>query len=377
MCSRGSPSCPSSARRSRSCPGCCRCSARCSCAPSCPRSCSGCRNGFSEAIACVLILADDLTGAADCAAAFLGRAARVAVALDAGALPRAAVVAIDLDTRRRSERAARRIVREALAGRAAQRRGILFKKIDSTLRGHVVAELAAARAALGPRRPVIFAPAFPAQRRVVRNGRVYVQRKALGGDVCEALARSGIEILDAATDVELDAIARHGLAMRPRPLFVGSAGLAKALARTLPRRRPAKATIEPRPVVSVVGSASPVSARQAQRLSRSKPARSAHVLLQIESSRMPEAIDRTLARRLGRLVARLAPHAHYVLTGGETARAVLGALRVSGLRLLGEIEPGVPFGITPDGALVCTKAGAFGSPDTLTRCVARLQREMR
>ncbi|MFY9315729.1 MAG: nucleotide-binding domain containing protein, partial [Burkholderiales bacterium] len=69
-------------------------------------------------------------------------------------------------------------------------------------------------------------------------------------------------------------------------------------------------------------------------------------------------------------------HAHYVLTGGETARAVLGARGIRALRLLGEVEPGVPFAMARDGTLVCTKAGAFGGPDTLSKCVARLQREM-
>jgi len=45
--------------------------------------------------------------------------------------------------------------------------------------------------------------------------------------------------------------------------------------------------------------------------------------------------------------------------------------------LLGEVEPGVPFGLARDGTLVCTKAGAFGAPDTLARCVARLKPEMK
>jgi len=299
------------------------------------------------------------------------------VALDAEALPRANVVAVDLDTRERSERAARRIVRDAFATRAATRAAILFKKIDSTLRGHLVAELATARAALGGRRAAIFAPAFPAQGRIVRNGRVYVNGKALRGGICEMLAATGIEVLDAETDADLDAIARRGLAMRPHPLFVGSAGLARALARTWPRLSTRRVPAEARPIVTVVGSASPVSVQQARRLSRSRPAQSGHVLLQIESRHVLDATDKALARKLGRLVARVAPHAHYVLTGGETARSVLGALHVSGFHLLGEVEPGVPYGITPGGALVCTKAGTFGKRDTLMNCVARLKREMR
>jgi uncharacterized protein YgbK (DUF1537 family) len=76
-------------------------------------------------------------------------------------------------------------------------------------------------------------------------------------------------------------------------------------------------------------------------------------------------------------VAQAAPRAHYVLTGGETARAVLAARKIRSLRLLGEVEPGVPFGMARDGTLICTKAGAFGGPATLARCVARLKQEMK
>ncbi len=51
-------------------------------------------------------------------------------------------------------------------------------------------------------------------------------------------------------------------------------------------------------------------------------------------------------------------------TGGETARAVLQAFGADGLRLVGEIEPGVPLSVTEGAAdlPVVTKAGAFGRP---------------
>jgi uncharacterized protein YgbK (DUF1537 family) len=318
----------------------------------------------------VLILADDLTGAADCAAAFLGRARDVTVSLDGHVRGRAAVVAIDLDTRSRTEKAARAIVRRAFAGRRVRDARILFKKIDSTLRGHVAAELAAARTALGRGRQVIFAPAFPAQGRTTRSGRLYVN-----GVLQRGVPR--LPMLDAASDADLDVIARYGLALGRSPLFVGSAGLARAIARTLPgTRRAQRREIPARPVITVVGSASPVSARQAAKLSRSGLLGNDALLVQLEWTRKPASKDKPVVRRLGLILARSAPPAHYVLTGGETARAVLGALGIGELRLLGEVEPGVPFGLARDGTLVCTKAGAFGAPDTLTRCVARLKREM-
>lgn len=322
--------------------------------------------------------------------------------LDANQRTRSDVAAVDLDTRSRPERSAGRIVRRAFAGRGAKRAALLIKKIDSTLRGHVAAELAAVRQSIG-RRPVLFAPAFPAQGRVVRGARVFVNGKPLSGDLRALLAGAGLPATqvdlatvragglaralraalstgarglacDAVTDADLERIARAGLALRPRPLFVGSAGIARALARTMPRRRPARrAAVSRRPVVTVVGSASPVSAVQARRLARDP----ANVLVQMAWRREPTARDIPALRRMGRLVARAAPRVHYVLTGGETARAVLGARNIRALRLLGEVEPGVPFGMAPDGTLVCTKAGGFGNPGTLAKCVARLKREIR
>ena len=66
-------------------------------------------------------------------------------------------------------------------------------------------------------------------------------------------------------------------------------------------------------------------------------------------------------------------------TGGETALALLDALGVNSIRMLDEIEPGVPLGVTR-GAInvpVITKAGAFGDAGTLLRCLSHLRRQRR
>jgi D-threonate/D-erythronate kinase len=49
-------------------------------------------------------------------------------------------------------------------------------------------------------------------------------------------------------------------------------------------------------------------------------------------------------------------------------------LGAAGIRLEGEVEPGVPVGslIGPRPYRVVTKAGAFGEPGTLVRAVERL-----
>ncbi len=60
-----------------------------------------------------------------------------------------------------------------------------------------------------------------------------------------------------------------------------------------------------------------------------------------------------------------------VVTGGETARLVLQTWGVTGLRLVKELEPGLPFSVTENWSRrlpVITKAGDFGNPQTLQHC---------
>jgi uncharacterized protein YgbK (DUF1537 family) len=65
-----------------------------------------------------------------------------------------------------------------------------------------------------------------------------------------------------------------------------------------------------------------------------------------------------------------------VLTGGATARAVIHRQAATSLRILGEIEPGIPIGQLEDGIwhgiTVVTKAGGFGHPNTLLDVVQAL-----
>ena len=123
----------------------------------------------------LVIVADDLTGAADSA----GRAVQAgleavilpagdALPTDAAALPQ--VVAMSTDSRALPpEDAGKRV---ALAvGRAIEwRPATWYKKIDSTLRGNLGAELDALVATLGGAARVAICPAFPAQGRGLEDG---------------------------------------------------------------------------------------------------------------------------------------------------------------------------------------------------------------
>ena len=167
----------------------------------------------------------------------------------------------------RGAEAAERV--SAVAGRV--RSGSWFKKIDSTLRGPIGAEIDALMRATGAATAIV-CPAFPAQRRVVLDrvllvGGVPVAETPIardpqfpggassvidllrpqldralawipidqlraGGEALAARVRrlAGTAIIaDAETDADLDALVEAAFAVTPAPLLVGSAGLESAL----------------------------------------------------------------------------------------------------------------------------------------------------
>jgi 4-hydroxythreonine-4-phosphate dehydrogenase len=70
------------------------------------------------------------------------------------------------------------------------------------------------------------------------------------------------------------------------------------------------------------------------------------------------------------------PSADLFLTGGETARAILDDQNIATLHPLLQLEPGVAICRTPEGRLIGTKPGTFGSTGILTQSLKTL-RELR
>jgi uncharacterized protein YgbK (DUF1537 family) len=402
-----------------------------------------------------LILADDLTGAADCAIAF-GRKGHAAVVtwgdIDDASDRRLPVLAYDA--------ASRALAAEAAAGRHAdvlarlfESGRLLFKKIDSTLRGQPAAETAAALAhqklrsgsAFG-----VFAPAFPATGRTTVGGRVLVDGRALeqaevwqrdhtypnadladvlatagirsvkiplgtirGGDLGAAFARLAAEgdviaVCDAETDHDLHLIAEASLPASPATFFIGSAGLAHALAgldagetAELPR-----ITTSASGTLIVVGSLAGASRSAARELQATGTVKhfpvapgtlldggvgrgslAGDVMKRLSGGgdalieiMMDDELDLSLGPRLsqglGEALQSVAPAiGAFAATGGETAAILLSRFGVNGIRLADEIEPGVSLGLTL-GKLsvpVATKAGAFGDRYSLIRISERLR----
>jgi D-threonate/D-erythronate kinase len=155
------------------------------------------------------IVADDLTGAADSAAPFAASGMRADVQwARQGKLP-TDLQASDArawstgtrDFPLERESAVRRLTRAAVRRLRQFAPHIYYKKIDSTLRGHLRAELDAMRTEL-PGRLAVICPAFPANGRTVRGGQLYV-----GGELLETVrAAFGMEGEPLARDMDLVAL---------------------------------------------------------------------------------------------------------------------------------------------------------------------------
>ena len=115
------------------------------------------------------IAADDLTSASDGAAPFLSNGHTCEVWFDHQLVPSAfsGVLSIDKDSRARTRAEAVQRSRAAMLKLADA--DILYQTVDSTIRGHVEAEVLAALATCG-RKSALFAPAFPNAGRTTVNG---------------------------------------------------------------------------------------------------------------------------------------------------------------------------------------------------------------
>lgn len=259
----------------------------------------------------LIILADDLSGAADCAAPFACAGYPTEVLLHL--IPRAdlSVTSIDLNTRDLTPDEAVRLTFQALQAIRPNQDTVWYRKIDSTLRGNIGREVAATLKGLSGKRVVLCAPAFPEAGRTTIHGKVLVHGKPLeesgvhsgwpqGKSISNLFSEVGLEtrllplevirsgsssilrhlssnsgvsvaVCDAETNLDLLAIAEAGLRIAQEAIFVGSAGLAHQIA-ALWGSQPLLGNqfiVADKPILVVVGSQSPASRSQFDLLSNS------------------------------------------------------------------------------------------------------------
>lgn len=305
------------------------------------------------------MIADDLTGACDAGVAF----APAVVVLREGVATQADTGALIYTTNSRDETPEVAAARVSELVRRLPPHDILYKKIDSVLRGNVRAELEAMIEALGLHRTIV-CPAFPEQGRTVADG----VAKPAGVDLRALLDGLPVEIPNAATSADLAAIAAEA---PPGTLCVGSAGLARAKGRIPPRVKVPSQGGPGRALVCV-GSIHPATIAQ---LAEVEDEACAEVYRLEMASPDPAQLARLRKRVEGLQTGGL------VLTGGDTALLVCRLLGAEGIRLEAEIEPGVPFGRLIGGLgaglAVITKSGGFGKPETLAAAARVISAENR
>lgn len=333
----------------------------------------------------IAIIADDLTGALDSAAPFAVRGLSTLVATRPEAVPDALaaacdVVAVSLNSRLADpDEAARRAGAAAAALCAVP---VWFKKVDSRLKGHVSAEIGAVQD-VRPAGTVVLCPAIPEIGRVVQRARV----EGFGVEApievaCPALTAARLSVPDAASVADLDAIVAGA---GQDTLFAGARGLAAALARRLSGRADAAPLVSSLrgPVHMLIGSRDPITLAQVAELWARRPgiaitlAPNGRVpaelvpgtrMLQVSEATPPLSGDEVTEALVSGFVGHgLHRCGTLVVTGGETASALLERLGVGLLRVAGEVLPGLPLATCEEGPDLVTKSGGFGAPDALLR----------
>jgi D-threonate/D-erythronate kinase len=345
------------------------------------------------------LLADDLTGALDTSAEFVGLFGPLDVFWSAASVPENLDrFSIDSGTRECGANEAFAIARELaplLDGAT-----IAYKKIDSLLRGPWVAEVDACLQA-GRWNACIVAPAFAHQGRRTHAGQQYALASdgswaAVGKTIIQQIRERGLEarlgdpaaelqpgisVFDAETDDDLDRVVQIGRRYAGAVLWCGSGGLASALARG---KDVGLSGALKRPVLGVFGSDHPATAAQLvvceslvvrdvdvpSNLDRIRQRLNDGIaLVKLEPPGGASRVDAAqhFARQIMHLVRSINPPGTLLIAGGETLKAVSVAVRARALRVFGRLEPGVPKSVIQSGSWagvdVISKSGAFGPPD--------------
>lgn len=376
----------------------------------------------------IAVIADDLTGALDTGVQFTQWGYKTQLT-DDPAKSTAEVTIINTDTRNKPPEEAYKTtykIAEHL------NHTIIYKKLDSTLRGNPGPELQAILDATGETHAIL-TPTYPQTGRRVHNGHLYIRENPITEteyineyrrktsyipEILETETQintvknpeginPGITVIDSTTEKDLIEIAKHHTRV-----LAGSAGLADALCQTLRN---------PPPVITVIGSMRTQTRTQATQLETRLGAtiipldvvkalnrtpqyeaiHAAEIALKtgqdtiITSTPSQETIDQTKTKAqqmglttgeletrvtgaLAEVTITLLKHktSGLILTGGATALAVTERLGTKNIEILDEVEPGIPV-LRLDQTLAVTKAGGFGQPDALIQATKYLKRKHR
>jgi uncharacterized protein YgbK (DUF1537 family) len=350
------------------------------------------------------ILADDLTGACDAAVPFTAVCDSVCVQINSEPWNGGWIKATTTESRDLPVSEAEARIR-TIAARLPHD-AELFKKIDSVFRGNTVAEITATLR-YAHFDIAIIAPAYPVLGRTVRRGILYIHDASAHQTLplIELLTGAGCSLTTLPADMPADeaAAALRRCLSKPKPailcdavsqddltrvvtaarslgtriLWIGSGGLAHALAAELPLLK-SQSVIHPRTghTIFFIGSPHPVTGTQVEHLRSHATHSSSKALV------CPVVLGETTADDIRRAVAAYDPAeiGCLFMTGGDTAHFICRGLGIHALRLEREFAPGVPLAIAEGGPFhgvsVVLKSGGFGEPDLLCRLLETCRPEV-
>ncbi|MFI0473742.1 four-carbon acid sugar kinase family protein [Halomonas sp. HMF6819] len=332
----------------------------------------------------LIIIADDLTGALDSSAAFARYGFRTHAVTSPEAIARVLaeqrpeVLAVSTHTRDVSPEDAKERVAQVM--RALPGGTLIFKKVDSRLKGPIATELDAI-----PYRKIVAMPAIPSFNRIVINGCV----SGFGVDapisVSDALGHHANSacIPDTRHDEEMDQwIGDHAT----DTLFLGARSLTERLAMHMAgHASPQDLPLSFPPALCITaGSRDPITLAQINALLSAKrdavhipapngcldtaPQQNARITVLQATPGAESLPSETVATNLAASLKKLTfeHDVTWFLTGGATAEAVLLSNDIVEMQILGEILPGLPVCRTENTVFI-TKSGGFGADDTLIR----------
>jgi len=126
----------------------------------------------------IVVIADDLTGAVELAGIGLSHGLKVEVSLELTPSAQADLLVIATDTRSKAEEFAVADIQYLSRALPDLKPSLIFKKVDSVLRGHVMAELRAQMTALGLEKALLV-PANPSLGRTIEEGQYLINGKPI------------------------------------------------------------------------------------------------------------------------------------------------------------------------------------------------------
>lgn len=418
------------------------------------------------------VIGDDLTGCCDTGAQFSRVGMQVAVTqvweslhahtAEATIMNNSSnidLLVINTASRRLTDKEARPLVARLARSLITSGIHLIYKKIDSTLKGPWCQELDSLISVVRPELTVV-APAFPTWGRIIQGGKLFLKHqnptpdsakntespliprtdvlsmlqkqfgsrvKSLNSDLLQqtpATIKKHIETIlckkhdvllwDIESEKNLEQLAQAGQYLNKNLLWVGSAGLARFLPIIWGQPPTSVNSVGPEtkgPLLLICGSLNAINKPQLEQLHQQGLA--TVITLGNKDTYSPSSsMGKTLKQALEALAQKQSVALHLnlpekihsrghihqmqqllqavsgqlidtgalrgtILIGGDTSQNIYKQSGAQGIRILGEVQPGIPHGRWIGGQLnglpIVTKAGGFGNLYTLSNLVLFLR----